>query len=94
MWIVNNLHVHYTARSPAQGDGMATETIRSEITGTVWKVTAAPGDVLETEGTLMILESMKMEIPVLAPDGGKLVRVLVAEGESVKEGQDLAVVER
>lgn len=72
---------------------MAAETIRSEITGSVWKIVAKPGDVLESEGTLMVLESMKMEIPVLAPDGGRLVQILVAEGDSVKEGQDLAIVE-
>lgn len=72
---------------------MATETIRSEVTGSVWKIVANPGDVLESEGTLMVLESMKMEIPVLAPDGGRLVRVLVAEGEPVREGQDLAILE-
>jgi acetyl-CoA carboxylase biotin carboxyl carrier protein len=72
---------------------MATETISSEITGSVWKIVTQPGDTLEAEGTIMILESMKMEIPVLAPDGGRLVKVLVAEGDSVKEGQDLAIVE-
>ncbi len=72
---------------------MAAETIRSEITGSVWKIVAKPGDVLESEGTLMVLESMKMEIPVLAPDGGRLVRILVAEGAAIREGQDLAIVE-
>jgi acetyl-CoA carboxylase biotin carboxyl carrier protein len=72
---------------------MASETIRSEITGSVWKILAKPGDQLESEGTVMVLESMKMEIPVLAPDGGRVVRVLVAEGDAVKEGQDLAIIE-
>lgn len=72
---------------------MTTETIRSEITGSVWKIAAQPGDTLEVDGTIMILESMKMEIPVVAPDGGKLVKLLVAEGDSVKDGQELAVVE-
>ncbi len=72
---------------------MASDTIHSEITGSVWKIQAQPGDVLEADGTIMVLESMKMEIPVMAPDGGRLVKLLVAEGESVKEGQELAVVE-
>jgi biotin carboxyl carrier protein len=72
---------------------MATETIRSEVAGSVWKIIAKPGDVLEADGALLVLESMKMEIPAVAPDGGRVVQVLVAEGESVREGQDLAVVE-
>ncbi len=71
---------------------MAAETICSEITGSVWKILVRPGDALEVDGTLMVLESMKMEIPVLTPDGGRVVQLLVAEGESVKEGQELAVV--
>lgn len=72
---------------------MKTETIRSEITGSVWKIEAKPGDTLEAEGTVMILESMKMEIPVIVPDGGRLIKLLVAEGDSIKEGQELAVIE-
>lgn len=72
---------------------MTTETIYSEITGSVWKIQSQLGDVLDTDGTIMVLESMKMEIPVLAPDGGRLVKLLVAEGQSVKEGQELAVIE-
>ena len=70
-----------------------TETIRSEITGSVWKIQCKPGDVLQADDSIMILESMKMEIPVLLPDGGRLVKLLVAEGESVREGQELAVIE-
>ncbi|MDQ1764362.1 acetyl-CoA carboxylase biotin carboxyl carrier protein subunit [Achromobacter xylosoxidans] len=73
---------------------MATEmTICSEITGSVWKIQSTPGDTLEEDDTIMVLESMKMEIPVLAPDGGRIVRILVAEGDAVKEGQELAIVE-
>lgn len=71
----------------------AAEIIHSEITGSVWQIQTRPGDVLEPDGTIMVLESMKMEIPVLAPDGGRLVKLLVAEGESVKEGQQLAIIE-
>lgn len=72
---------------------MATETICSEVTGSVWKIHAQPGDALEPDATIMVLESMKMEIPVLAPDGGRVLKLLVAEGASVKEGQELAVIE-
>ncbi|TDN59136.1 acetyl-CoA carboxylase biotin carboxyl carrier protein subunit [Paraburkholderia sp. BL10I2N1] len=69
---------------------MTLRTIRSEITGTVWKISAAEGDVLAEDDVIMVLESMKMEIPVAAPDGGKLVRLLINEGDAVREGQDLA----
>ena len=72
---------------------MAVETIYSEVTGSVWKIQAKIGDVLEADGTIMVLESMKMEIPVVAPDGGRLVKVLVEEGQAIKDGQELAVVE-
>ncbi len=72
---------------------MTTETLRSEVTGSVWKITAQPGDLLVVDGTVMILESMKMEIPLVAPDGGRIVKLLVAEGDSVKDGQELVIVE-
>ncbi len=72
---------------------MATETIRSEITGTVWKIVVEPGAALEADDTIMILESMKMEIPVIAPETGRVVKLLVAEGEPVREGQEIAVFE-
>lgn len=69
---------------------MATEIVKSEITGKVWKIVAAPGAALAEEDTIMILESMKMEIPVLAPVSGTLVKLLVKEGDDVSEGQDVA----
>lgn len=72
---------------------MTTETIRSDVTGSVWKIVARPGDTVEPNGTLLIIESMKMEIPVITPDGGRLLDLLVAEGDSVKDGQELARVE-
>lgn len=66
--------------------------VQSEIAGTVWKIEAAIGDEIEEEGVIMILESMKMEIPVIAPEAGKLTGVSVAEGETVREGQHLATL--
>ncbi|HEX2889706.1 biotin/lipoyl-binding carrier protein [Vineibacter terrae] len=67
--------------------------IKSEIPGTVWKIEAKPGDELEPDGTLLILEAMKMEIPVLSPRKGRVVDIRVAEGEVIAEGQLLAVIE-
>jgi acetyl-CoA carboxylase biotin carboxyl carrier protein len=72
---------------------MTTETIRSEITGTVWKIVVELDTALEADDTIMILESMKMEIPVIAPEAGRVIKLLVAEGEQVREGQEIAVFE-
>jgi urea carboxylase len=68
-------------------------TIRSDITGTVWKIVVEEGAALEADDTIMVLESMKMEIPVLAPENGRLVKILIAEGAPVREGQEIAVFE-
>ena len=67
--------------------------LRAEVTGTVWKITADIGDRLEAGATVMILESMKMEIPVLLENPGTLLVILVKEGEAVTEGQPVASVE-
>ncbi|HXZ50097.1 MAG TPA: biotin/lipoyl-binding carrier protein [Usitatibacter sp.] len=72
---------------------MATKEIRSEITGSVWKILKRPGDEVDEEEPLMILESMKMEIPVLAEARGKVTQVPVNEGDPVAEGQLVAVLE-
>jgi len=72
---------------------MATQTIRSEITGTVWKIVAQEGATLQADATIMILESMKMEIPVVAPEDGRVLKLLIAEGAAVREGQEVAVFE-
>jgi acetyl-CoA carboxylase biotin carboxyl carrier protein len=67
--------------------------VTAELTASVWKITVAPGDEVVPGSTLMILESMKMEIPVLAPVGGKVASIAVAEGDTVAEGQQLASIE-
>ena len=72
---------------------MAKIEVTSEVTGNVWKIQAKVGDVLAEEDVIMILESMKMEIPVEAPVAGKLVELLVAEEDSVVEDQVVAVIE-
>jgi len=73
---------------------MANESVKSDITGKVWKVVCAVGDTVTEEAPILIIESMKMEIPVLSPCDGKLARLLVAEGDDVSEGQEVAIVER
>jgi acetyl-CoA carboxylase biotin carboxyl carrier protein len=71
---------------------MATE-VRAHITGTVWKILVKPGDEVAAEQTLVILESMKMEMPVEAPEAGRVGSVAVAEGASVDEGDLLLMLE-
>ena len=71
---------------------MATE-IAAHITGTVWKVQAAVGDNVAEGDTLIILESMKMEMPIEAPSSGKVSELRCAEGQAVEEGQVLMVLE-
>lgn len=66
---------------------------KADVTGSVWKIVAAVGARLQEGDVIMILESMKMEIPVLAEEGGTLLEVTVAEGDAVREGQVVAVVE-
>jgi biotin carboxyl carrier protein len=67
--------------------------VRAELVGNVWKLEAHPGDAVEADQVLLILESMKMEIPVVAPVAGTVARVLVADQDVVREGQVLAVIE-
>ena len=69
---------------------MATIDIKIEVAGIVWKVVAGAGDTVSEDDTVIILESMKMEIPVSAPASGTVLEILVAEGETVAEGAVVA----
>ncbi|MCB1691269.1 MAG: acetyl-CoA carboxylase biotin carboxyl carrier protein subunit [Pseudomonadales bacterium] len=72
---------------------MAEIEVPSEVTGTVWKIEVAVGDTVKAEDTIMILESMKMEIPVEAPAAGKITKILVSEKDGVEEDQVVAIIE-
>ena len=72
---------------------MASYEAKSEVTGSVWKIVTSVGQTLAPGDTLMIVESMKMEIPVIAEDGGTIKAFLIEEGKSVAEGQAVAVLE-
>lgn len=72
---------------------MAEEKICSEITGTVWKIEMGVGDTVKEDDVIMILESMKMEIPVLSPCAGTLRELLVDEGNAIAEDQVVAIVD-
>ena len=67
--------------------------VRAEMVANVWKVVAAAGDAVADGDTLVILESMKMEIPVVAEGGGTLTRLAVGEGDVVQEGDLIAVID-
>jgi biotin carboxyl carrier protein len=72
---------------------MAVVNVKSEIAGNVWKIQTRPGDRIEVDGEIMILESMKMEIPVLSPKAGTITEIKVSEGEAVGEGQLVAILD-
>jgi acetyl-CoA carboxylase biotin carboxyl carrier protein len=66
--------------------------VRAEMVANVWKVVTAEGAEVADGDTLVILESMKMEIPVLAETPGKVTKLAVAEGDVVQEGDLIAVI--
>ncbi len=68
------------------------DEIRAEMVANVWKVVVAAGDTVTDGDTLVILESMKMEIPVIAESDGKVTQLAVAEGDVVQEGDLIAVI--
>jgi acetyl-CoA carboxylase biotin carboxyl carrier protein len=72
---------------------MALIEVKSEVTGKVWKIETKVGEELEEDDPVIILESMKMEIPVMAPYDGTVTEILVAEGDAVTEGQVIAKME-
>jgi acetyl-CoA carboxylase biotin carboxyl carrier protein len=77
--IVNNLKIH-----KKEGD---MKKVLSEVSGSVWKLEVAVGQSVQAGDTLLIVESMKMEIPVESPASGTVTELLVAEGDSVADGQ-------
>ena len=67
--------------------------VEAHITGTVWKVECEVGQQIEEGDTVVIIESMKMEMPVEAEDDGKVKEIRCSEGQSVSEGDTLVVLE-
>jgi biotin carboxyl carrier protein len=68
------------------------EEIKAHITGVVFEVTAKPGDTVAAGDPVIVLESMKMEIPVEAPRAGTVTEIRVAEGQTVQEGETVALI--
>ena len=69
------------------------EEIRAEMVANVWKIVVAEGEAVEAGATLVILESMKMEIPVITDSAGTVGALHVSEGDVVQEGDVIAVIE-
>ena len=69
------------------------EEIKAHITGVVFQITARPGDAVQAGDAVVVLESMKMEIPVEAPRAGSVREILVAEGQTVQEGDTMALLD-
>jgi acetyl-CoA carboxylase biotin carboxyl carrier protein len=67
--------------------------VEAHITGTVWKIEVEVGDSVQEGDAVVILESMKMEMPVEAEDPGVVKEILCSEGQSVSEGETLVVLE-
>jgi biotin carboxyl carrier protein len=72
---------------------MAREQLKSEVTGRVWTIVLPAGASAAEGDTILVVESMKMEIPIMANRDGTVVEILVAEGDSVGDGQAVAVMQ-
>ena len=73
---------------------MANFELKSEVSGSIWQIISKVGEAIEPGGTVMIIESMKMEIPVICEDGGTIVKFMVDEKAAVNEGQVVAVLSK
>jgi acetyl-CoA carboxylase biotin carboxyl carrier protein len=94
----SNLPVQGAGYGPARQRGTDPEervvaNVEAHITGTVWKIEVKVGDQIEEGDTVVILESMKMEMPVEAEDEGTVSEIRCAEGQAVNEGDTLVVLE-
>jgi acetyl-CoA carboxylase biotin carboxyl carrier protein len=78
--------------STSTGGSVQLPEVEAHITGTVWKIEVEVGEAIEEGDTVVILESMKMEMPVEAEDPGVVTEILCEEGQSVSEGDTLVVL--
>src|SRR5579884_4457968 len=79
-------------RGSGREEERVAEEVRAEMVANVWKVVVSQGDAVEDGDTLVILESMKMEIPVVTESSGTVAELKVAEGDVVQEGDVIAVI--
>ena len=67
--------------------------VKSDLSGTVWKILVAPGQKVSEGDTLILIESMKMEVPIIADEPGTVVEVYFKEGDTVAKGQVAAILD-
>lgn len=67
--------------------------VEAHVTGSVWKIEIEVGDLVDDGDTLVIIESMKMEMPIEAEGGGRILEIRCSEGQLVSEGETLVVIE-
>jgi acetyl-CoA carboxylase biotin carboxyl carrier protein len=91
-WVKTSIQILIFRPNP-RSTTLARIEVKSEITGTVWQLKAKPGDKVEGGDVLIVIESMKMEIPVITEDGGTVKEILVNEKDPVSEGQVVAIIE-
>ena len=82
-----------TGSPPDRGHGDDPVEVKAEVLGSLWRIIADVGQRVEEDETIMVLESMKMEIPVTSPISGTVTAILAAKGDVVQEGQTVAIVE-
>ena len=70
-----------------------TEEVLAPLSGTIWKITVTPGETIEEDDEVVIIEALKMETPVYAPCDGEVKEIHVTEGETVEEDQPLLSIE-
>ena len=71
---------------------MASIKVHSEVTGSVWKLLKKTGEHISEGDEIMLVESMKMEIPVIADEAGTITEIMVPESDPVQEGQVVAII--
>ncbi len=81
------------SRNPDPSEESMATKVEAQIAGSLWKIEKRVGDVVEANDVIMIIESMKMEIPVEAPCAGTISEIRIQEGEAVEEGAVLALIE-
>ncbi len=67
--------------------------LKSDVTGRVWQLLKSPGDSVAEDETVMVIEAMKMEIPIVSETAGRIKSLLVAEGDEVTEDQPIVILE-
>jgi acetyl-CoA carboxylase biotin carboxyl carrier protein len=91
-WSAVTVHAVGTLTTPWKPGG-SVANVAAHITGTVWKIECAIGDAVREGDTVVVLESMKMEMPVESEDAGTVRSIHVEEGQAVREGDALVTLE-